>query len=59
MEFAEEAKASICVEEFAWETSSFTKKVAIIFDKQRNNYFNSPRRAHVKNAFWNKIEYSE
>ena len=54
VEFADETQATICVEEFAWETNSFTKKVSIIFDKQRMNYFNSPRKASVESAFWNK-----
>ena len=56
VEFADETNASIYVEEFAWETSSFTKKVSIKFDCRRLNYFNSPREALIKNAFWNKTE---
>ena len=56
VEFADETNASICVEEFAWETSSFTKKVSIIFDCRRLNFFNSSREASIKNAFWNKTE---
>ena len=53
VEFADETGASICVEEFAWETSSFTKKVAIIFDNRRWNCFKSVRKMYVKNVFWN------
>lgn len=56
VEFADETNASICVEEFAWETSSFTKRVSIIFDCRRLNFFNSSREAFIKNAFWNKTE---
>lgn len=57
VEFADEARASIYVEEFAWETNSFTKKVSIIFDKKRTNYFDSPRKELINSSFWNKIEY--
>lgn len=53
VEFADEIKASIRVDEFAWETSSFAKKVSIIFDKQRMNYFNSSRRELIESSFWN------
>ena len=53
VEFADETGASICVEEFAWETSSFTKKVAIIFDNRKWNCFKSVRKMYVKNVFWN------
>lgn len=53
VEFADETKASIRVDEFAWETSSFAKKVSIIFDKQRMNYFNSSRRELIESSFWN------
>ena len=53
VEFADETKASIRVDEFAWETSSFTKKISIIFDKQRMNYFNSSRRELIESSFWN------
>ena len=56
VEFADETNASIWVEEFAWETDSFTKKVSIKFDCRRLNYFNSPREAFIKNVFWNKTE---
>lgn len=54
VEFADETKASIRVDEFAWETSTFTKKVSIIFDKQRMNYFNSTRSELIEGSFWNK-----
>ena len=55
VEFADETKASLCVEEFAWETNAFTKKVSIIFDKQRKNYYNSERKEQVKSSFWEKL----
>ena len=57
MEFAEETGASICVEEFDGKTNSFTKKVSMIFDKCRKNYYNSSRKELVGGSFWEKIEY--
>ena len=52
VEFADETKASLCVEEFDGKTNAFTKKVSIIFDKQRKNYYNSLRKELVKSSFW-------
>ena len=57
MEFAEETGASICVEEFDGKTNTFTKKVSMIFDKCRKNYYNSSRKELVGGSFWEKIEY--
>lgn len=57
MEFAEETGASICVEEFDGKTNSFTKKVSMIFDKCRKNYYNSARKELLESSFWEKIEY--
>jgi len=56
VEFADETKASICVEEFDGKTNAFTKKVSIIFDKRRKNYYNSLRKEQIKSSFWEKIE---
>ena len=53
VEFADETGASISVDEFDGKTSLFTKKVSIIFDKRRMNYFNSPRKESVGSSFWN------
>ena len=57
VEFAQETKASICVEEFDGKTNSFTKKVSMIFDKCRKNYYNSVRKELIEGSFWEKIEY--
>lgn len=57
VEFAQETKASICVEEFDGKTNSFTKKVSMIFDKCRKNYYNSVRKELIESSFWEKIEY--
>lgn len=55
VEFADETKASIRVDEFDGKTSLFTKKVSIIFDKQRKNYFNSSRKENVGSSFWDVL----
>ena len=55
VEFADETKASLCVEEFDGKTNAFTKKVSIIFDKQRKNYYKSFREEQVKSSFWEKL----
>ena len=55
VEFAEETKATICVEEFDGKTDSFTKKISMIFDKQRENIFISPRWEQVNSSFWKKL----
>ncbi len=52
VEFADEVGASISVDEFDGRTSLFTKKVSIIFDKQRKNNFNSARMESVGSSFW-------
>lgn len=57
VEFAQETEASICVEEFDGKTNSFTKKVSMIFDKCRKNYYNSVRKELIESSFWEKIEY--
>ena len=57
VEFAQETGASICVEEFDGKTNSFTKKVSMIFDKCRKNYYNSARKELLESSFWEKIEY--
>ena len=55
VEFAEETKATICVEEFDGKTDSFTKKISMIFDKQRENIFISLRWEQVNSSFWKKL----
>ena len=55
VEFAEETKATICVEEFDGKTDSFTKKISMIFDKQRENWFISSRWEQVNSSYWKKL----
>ena len=57
VEFAGETKASIGLEELDGKTNSFTKKISIIFDKQRKNYLKSYREELIKSSFWIKTEY--
>lgn len=56
VEFAKDANASIWLEEFPETEDGFTKKLAIVFDNQRKNFFKSSIREQVESSFWNFVE---